>query len=103
MKVYKLKKDWSYVIGNSGVGFIMKYKEGDLFFKPTDESKYKTIGPDYFPQNGSYAVSEREDFKFVDEYFELIEETDKPKEYYIDKVYTQFQVDQMFSKKIPNE
>lgn len=93
MKIYKLKKDWSYMIGNDGFGFLMEYKQGDLFYKPTDESEYKTIGADYYPANGSYAVSERQDFKFVDEYFEFVETTDKPKEYYINKKYTQYDLD----------
>lgn len=99
MKIYQLKKDWSYCIGNGGIGFLMRYEKGDRFFKPSDESKYSTIGPDYFPENGSYAVSERDDFKFVDEYFELIGETDKPKEYFINPKYTQEQVDEMLKNK----
>ena len=103
MKVYRLKKDWSYVIGNNSIGFHMGYKKGDRFFKPSDESEFKTIGPNYYPENGSYPVAERENsdgiFKFVDEYFELIEETDKPKEYYTDKKYSQYDVDNILKTK----
>lgn len=100
MKVYRLKKDWGYGIGNgSNISFRMDYKEGDRFFKPTDISEYKTIGPTYFPENGSYGVSERENFKFVDEYFEFVEETDKPIEYFTQKIYTEYQLQEILKSK----
>ena len=113
MKIYRLKKDWSYIIGNGSIGFHMNYKKGDLFFKLKDTSDYDTIGPDYYPENGSYAVSERypieythkkkkykiDAFMFVDEYLEFVGETDKPKSYFINKKYSQAEVDEMLSKK----
>ncbi len=100
MKIYKLKKDFRHGLGNGErIAIDLSNKKGERFFKPTDKSEYSTIGPDYFPENGSYPISEREDFKFVDEFLEFIEETDKPKEYYLHKKYTQEQVDKMLNKK----
>src|SRR5882757_3687682 len=98
MKIYRLKKDWSYVISNGNIGFHMNYKKGDIFYKPSEvnELGLKTFGPDYYPENGSYAVSEHGDFHFV-EYFELIGETDKPKDYFIDKKYTQAEMDEILN------
>ena len=86
------------MIGNGGVGFVMAYKKGDLFFKPTDKSEFKTIGANYYPANNSYPVSEKQDFKFVDEYFELIGTSRNPKEYYITKKYTQYELDNIIKK-----
>lgn len=92
MKIYRLKRDWGYCIGNGSVGFQLRYKKGDRFFKPTDVSEYKTIGPNYYPENGGYAVAETADFNFVEEYFEFVEETDKSLEYFTTKVYTEHQL-----------
>lgn len=90
MKIYKFKKDWKCAISNGGIGFGVRYKKGDRLFKPT--------GPNFFPENGGYPISERDDFKFVDEYLELVGETDMPKEYYLNKKYSQSEVDEMLKK-----
>lgn len=84
MKIFKLKKDFR--------SNLHRLRIGTRFFE-----EVKTEGPSkvsfYHPENGGYAMWERDDYKFVDEYFEFVGETDKPKEYFINKVYTQEQFD----------
>lgn len=51
MKIYKTIRPFMVTLGGyAGIGVVSSYKEGDLFFKPKDESEYTTIGPSYYPE-----------------------------------------------------
>lgn len=59
----------------------------------------------YHPFEGGYPMWERdygkdnpESLYFVDEYLEFVTETDKPKEYYLNKKYSQAEVDEIHFK-----
>ncbi len=65
------------------------YHVGDIFLKE---------GEGFYPKNGSNPLFENEGHKFCDEYMELIGETDKPREYFTEKKYTQEQVDELLMK-----
>lgn len=86
MRIFKLKKNWTAYLP-----MLTTYKEGKRFFERSDEY----VGKIYDPENNSYPVWGREDFKFVDEYFEFVGETEKDKSYFTDKIYTQEQVDKL--------
>jgi hypothetical protein len=108
MNVYVIKKDWGSIIDNLRVGFYVEHKKGDLFYKEHDESTGRNL---YYPLKGGYPIWERDygkdnpnSYYFVDKYFELSFETDKPKDYFIDKKYSQYEIEEMLSKTIsPNE
>ena len=107
MKIFRMKKDWHSAISNGSIGFHVHHKEGDLFYQeikedmnwPNGKVTYNTL---YHPFSGGYPMWERdygkdnpESFYFVDEFLEFVEETDKPKGYYLDKKYSQAEVDKL--------
>jgi len=71
------------------------FKEGDLIYKEPYESVSGTNN--YYGFNGSYALWDRS-IPEIKSYLEKAFDTDKPKEYFINKVYTQYEVDEMISK-----
>ena len=83
MRIFKFKKDLHTNLGN--------HKIGERVFEGEEAIplEYEV----YYPENGGYPLKENSWFKFVDEYLEFVGETDKPKEYFIEKVYTQEQMD----------
>lgn len=109
MKVYKMKKDWHSIIGNGSIGFHVTHNKGDLFYEEIKEDKNWpdgkiTFDTLYHPFKGGYPMWERDYGKddpdshyFVEEYLELVFETDKPKEYYLNKKFSQADIDQMLS------
>jgi len=108
-KIYKMKKDWLSVIGNANIGFPVKHNKGDLFYEEIEEDKNWPNGKVtycifYYPFKGGYPIWERDygndnpdSFYFVDEYLEFVSETDKPKEYFLNKKYSQSEVDKMLN------
>lgn len=106
-RIFRMKKQWNSVVGNGNIGFKIRHEEGDLFYEETKEDKNWpngkiTIDIVFHPFKGGYPVWERdygkdnpESFYFIDEYLELVEETDKSKDYFLDKKYSQAEVDEM--------
>lgn len=93
-KIYRLKKNWGHGLGyGKGIVIDTSNKKGERFFGIPNESFPETMM--YYPENGGYAVWERDDYKFVDEYFELIGESDKKPDYFINPIYTQEQMDEV--------
>ncbi len=98
-KIFRMKKDWLSIIGNGSIGFHVKHSEGDLFYEQINDKGKPNEYLTYVPFKGGYPMWERPDFKFVDEYLEFVENTDKQMGYYVDKEYTQAQVDKMINEK----
>ena len=94
-KIYRLKKEWSRAISSRTFGFRIHNKKGDKFIEEYADYKY----PFYYPFDGGYAVWERDDLKFVDEYFEFVEETEHPKEYFTEKKYTEYDMQMALKNK----
>ena len=87
MEIYKFKEN---LVTNFGV-----HQVGDIVFK--DPSS--TEGFEYFiPKRGGYPLWENSQLRFIHK-LELIGETDKPPSYFIEKKYTQEQVDEMMKNK----
>lgn len=105
-----MKKDWRSVIGNGMIGFHVNHKKGDLFYEEVKKDirwadDKVTYDISYHPFRGGYPMRERdygkdnpESFYFVDEYLEFVEETDKPREYFLDKKYSQYELDKLINK-----
>lgn len=84
MKVYRVIKPFSSRFGDWNIG--------DRFFQEPYDSVPGTHN--YYPGNGSYALWDKEGhWPNILDYLEFIEETDKPKEYFIRPIYTQEQWD----------
>lgn len=98
-RIFRMKKNWISVIGNGGIGFRVKHNKGDLFYEQINDKGKPYEHLTYNPFKGGYPMWEREDFKFVDEYLEFVKDTDKPMDYFLDKKYTQSQVDEMLKTK----
>lgn len=70
------------------------YNIGDKFYKEPYESVIGTNN--YFGFDGGYAVWDRH--IPMDEYGHVLENTNKPKEYFINKIYSQFQLDEILKQ-----
>jgi hypothetical protein len=101
MRIFRLKKDWHSSISNGRIGFMVFHAKGDLFFEELQDIGTQYEKPFYHPFKGGYPVLERADFKFLDEYFEFVEETGHPKEYFIEKKYTEHDMQAAIQKVKP--
>jgi len=109
--IYKMKKDWHSVLGNGGIGFLITHHKGDLFYGNIEKDLYWTKEKPlyktfYYPFSGGYPMWERDYGKdnpdshyFVDEFLEILYETDKPKEYYLGKKFSQYELDKILKDK----
>ncbi len=90
--IYKLTRNFGHEAGYGGLVAITNHKKGDLFYREPYECS-KPGSSCWHPLSGGYPIA---DFDFPI-YFEmeLQYETTKPKEYYLNKVYTQHQVDKL--------
>ena len=89
MEIYECIKPFSTNFGS--------WKIGDKFYKEPYESVEGTNN--YYPFNGSYPLWDRN--IQMGDILRKIEDTDEPKEYYINKVYSQWELDEIVNKKPP--
>lgn len=90
MEIYSVTHPFKTTFGNWVVG--------DRFYKEPYNSVPGTNN--YYPLNGSYPLWDRH-IPDIENFMSKTAETDRPKEYFIDKIYTQEQWDN--AKKITHE
>src|SRR5690348_14963507 len=96
-KIYITKKEWRHGLGGTGKIIIdLTSKKNELFYGEQDENGNMI----YYPKSGGYPVWERDygndnpnSFYFVDEYFKLIGESEHSKDYFMNPIYTQEDMD----------
>ena len=94
-KVVRIKNELNTVLGNGSIGFHSKYKVGELFYvEPYKDVKGTN---NYYPFSGGYPIWDRQ----VDmaKFTELAFTTKKGKNYFIDRKFTQYEVDEMLKLK----
>jgi hypothetical protein len=99
-KIFKAIKDGNLISPYQG---HVKFEKGDLFYEDIHECTHegeliKTAF--YYPFKGAQPIRELDfgkdnlnSFYFVDEYLEPFYETEHPKEYFLEKKYTQADTD----------
>jgi hypothetical protein len=87
MEVYKVHTDIRTNLGS--------HKVGELLFKEPYDSVPGTNN--YYPMSGGYPMWDRNIDVIL--YAEKAFDTDKPKEYFINKKYSQYEVDEMLKNK----
>lgn len=87
-RIYTLKRQFSVT------GIFHTFKVGERFYEEQDKDNNGEYN--YYPLSGFYPLWSR-NMPHLKDMLELEQETDKPKEYYINKKYTQEFVDQLIN------
>lgn len=93
--IYKLTRGMQSTAGYAGISCTSRHDVGDLFYREPYECGKEGVS-NWHPLRGGYCMWDYE--SPIEPFMELLFETDKPKEYYLDRKYTQYQVDQMTTK-----
>jgi hypothetical protein len=88
-KIVRLVKEISCSAGYGGMSCWTTHLAGSLFY--VEPYKHIQGTNSYHPFSGGYCVWDRH--VDMESCTELVEETDKPKEYYINKIYSQYDLD----------
>lgn len=88
-KIVRLVKDITTGAGYAGMRCWTRHSIGDLFY--VEPYKHVEGTNNYHPFSGGYCVWDRH--VDISSCAELVEETDKPKEYYTSKRYTQYELE----------